>query len=201
MALLFTDETEIEILAQTSCKKELGIILDQQSLETDVLILDIQVENELKNSTKWILEILAKYSHLKIILLIRHAVGFHTFEIIQTGIYGLLLTDCAAKELKEAIKRVGLGKLYYQAEILDNLERFLGNRQLNSDDQIFLTSIERKILINTINGMDYVDLQLKLRLSVKALTQHWHNIQLKFGTSDQWEIIRLSAQMGILYQS
>ncbi len=187
VALLFF---EPRILVVGIAKNGIECLSLISKTRSDVVLLDIQLPDTC--GTDLIDKIKKVQPEIKILMLTGQNPKEFVAKSISKGANGLLLKDCSAKEMIEAILRVYNGGTYFSLD----LEAFLhpGNNSdnvhivVNSETPSkLLTTREITIIELVLRGLHNKEIASALGIKVRTVEFHVNNIFLKLGVSTRLE--------------
>ena len=169
-----------------------GILDKIHQTHPDVLLLDLNLPG--KNGLEIIEELILLSLGLKIIVLTMYNSESITEKVEKSGAHGFLLKDCSFDELKAAIVSVCTSDDFYFG---------VGTkRRIQSSDnflnEINLTTREREIVLELIQGLNVPQVAKKLFISPLTVETHKKNIFRKLEINTSLELLKFASDRGLL---
>ena len=163
--------------------------------DIDILLTDVMMPemtgNELAKKVRHL------YPHLKIIALSMSGQAQTVSNMINDAdISGYLLKQTGAAELATAIEKVYAGGIYFQDDVLKDLEAFGNERRRPPSANI---TLREKQLIELIEK-DYSSKEIAaaLKISLRTVETHRKNIMRKTGTGNVLSLVKWAYENNIL---
>jgi DNA-binding NarL/FixJ family response regulator len=195
LSVLIEKESNMAVIATAeNGRKTLQLA---QKLEPDIIIMDISMP-ELNgiDATKQIKSVVPKS---KIIALSMHSDKRFVSEMLQAGASGYLLKDCAFEELAGAINAVYNNQTYLSPKItgviVDDYISHISAKEPVCPD--VLSPREREVLQLIAEGKSTKTIASHLKVSVKTIETHRHNIKEKLHTQSLAELTKYAIRHGI----
>lgn len=201
-------EEEMEVIAEFSDGN--GIIDNYQSIEPDVILMDINMPKV--NGVEATKKVKQLYPEARIMILSIHDDEGYVFETLRAGASGYLLKDMEAETLITAIKAVADGNAYIHPEItgkvIDEYRRLSSRENNNSSglEPIFftkaidwhevLTNREIEVLQLMAEGNSNRSIGEKLYISEKTVKNHVSNILQKMDVEDRTQAVITAVKNG-----
>lgn len=150
----------------------------RQALATripDVLLLDISMTDG--SGIDFCKEMRAAHPNVKIIAISSHDEYTIIQKMMQSGAHGYVLKNISVLALVDAIKAVYHGGKY----VCDEVQRIIDK---GSEDQIFLTDVERKILKLLCDGLTNAEIADKICLSTETINWYRKRLLAKFNVKN-----------------
>lgn len=175
----------IRVVAEASDGHECLKVLNLQSVEPDVLLLDINMPK--KNGIEVLQELKDKKIHngMKVLILTVHNEVEYLLKAVDIGVDGYILKDSGSVELKKAITAVMNGESYIQADLIPALNSRLVSRDTDKDKIALLTKRELEVLVQVANGMFNKEIAQTLDISERTVKNHISNIFKKIEVADR----------------
>ena len=183
----FEDIADIDVVGVASNGQEL---LDQVSeLNPDVIITDISMP--VMNGLEATRLLAQTHPSIKVLILTMHDNREYIQTALESGASGYLLKDQPASDLIEAIRSIYAGQKYF----CSSASSMLHKRSKIAND---LTSRERSILMELLNGLNNRSIADKLSISVRTVECHRGNIYRKLDTHSMAGLIRYAKKYGYI---
>jgi DNA-binding NarL/FixJ family response regulator len=138
--------------------------------------------------------LLIEHPEARIIVLSMHAEALYASRALRAGAAGYLSKNASPEELLEAVRRVGAGGRYIEAEIA----RDLALRPSESGDVMDrLTQRDLEIMRLLGDGRSLADIADALGVSYKTVANTCSLIKAKLGVSRTADLVRLSIERGV----
>ncbi|MBD3374362.1 response regulator [candidate division KSB1 bacterium] len=194
LAALFEQDESIEIVGEGSDGRE---ALDlSEKMEPDIMVMDISMPN--LNGLEASRQILKRYPGIKIIILSIHTEKVYVKTVLESGISGFLLKDCAFDDLREAIDVVQQGRIFLSPKIegMMKKEHYYWN-QLALPVLNELSEREREVLQMLSEGKSVKEIAQSLFLSPKTIETHRKNIMDKLDMHTIPELVKYAIREGL----
>ena len=146
-------------------------------LKPTLVVMDVSMPN--LNGVEATRQILRQDPDVRVVALSMHADREYVDRMLEAGACGYMLKDCAFEELIEAIRTVLAGRLFLSRRAADAVA---GGPRLDRQPvaaAVDLTPREREVLQLISEGKSTKDTATALRVSVKTVETHRHNIMEK----------------------
>jgi len=175
----------IELLEEAKLKKP------------DVVIMDIKMPE--MNGIEAAKQLHILLPQTKIIVLSMFGDEENFKQMLEVGVDGFLLKNAEIKELEMALQKVAKGQQYYSAEFMP----FFTNQYVKSEgpkeDKVSnLTKREVEIIKYVVQGYINQEIADKLFISLRTVTTHRANINMKIGSKNTAQLIAYAIQNGMV---
>ncbi len=188
------EQIEVTISANTAARMlDLLAVTDVDILLTDVMMPGM-TGNELAKEARKL------YPRLKIIALSMSGQAHTVSEMIENAdICGYLLKQTNGQELAAAIEKVYNGGIYFQEDILQELEKM--STEKKPAPTVNITNRERQMI--ALIEKDYSNKQMAEAMNISLFTVETHrkNILRKTGTSTPISLLKWAYENKILERS
>ena len=185
LTALLQEEKNIEIVATANNAQ--SMLLQLQKTEADILLSDIVMDGI--SGQQLAKQVRQQYPHIKIIALSMSSVGEVVEEMINDAdISGYLLKQTGKQELVTAIEKVYSGGIYFQQQILNELEKQSSLRK--KLDDAHLTLREKEIIVLLEKDLSNKEIASHLDISVRTVETHRKNILRKTNTNNLLSLIK-----------
>ncbi len=189
------------LLAAQADMRVIGTATDGQqavrevlTLQPDVVVMDISMPT--MNGIEAVIELRARQSQTKVIILSMHSSVEHVFRALEAGANGYVLKDAAAKDIAEAVRTVRAGRRYLSprvAEIMaDAVQRSGARSPLET-----LSRRERQVLQLVAEGRSSAQIAELLSLSPKSVDTYRSRLMQKLHLSDVAALVKFAIQHGL----
>lgn len=174
----------------------LQILKNENAEKPDVIIIDADLKEKEPVGLSHATYLTRQYPGIAVIVQSLQKIAIYPHKMEQAGVAGFLFKDCSNRELITAIRVVASGKSFYQREVQTVMKRYRDYLDSPADNVPFLTRTETSILQWMSWGLSDDRIAENMQMCQKIISLHWHNISLKFGTVNLWEILRESKSRG-----
>ncbi|MES2882285.1 MAG: response regulator transcription factor [Bacteroidota bacterium] len=193
LCAVLQEEKSFEIVATASSAQVMLQLLQQR--QVDILLSDIVMEG--MNGQQLARQVKQQYPHIKIIALSMSSVGEVVEEMINDAdISGYLLKQTGRQELVTAIEKVYEGGIYFQQQILNELEKQSSLRK--QLDAAHLTLREKEIIVLLEKDLSNKEIARHLDISVRTVETHRKNILRKTDTNNLLSLIKWAKAHNVL---
>ncbi len=174
---LIRNEKHMKIVAEVDNGR--SAVSEALRLLPDIIIMDINMPG--LSGIDATRQILAQHPGIKVIALSMFSERRYVMGMLNAGVSGYLLKNCAFNELLEAIETVSKGSRYLSQQITDMvMEDFVMGRPVEDFSQtVLLTKREREVLQLIAEGMSSVRIATRLHISEKTVSTHRRKIMEK----------------------
>ncbi|PWH20152.1 MAG: DNA-binding response regulator [Anaerolineae bacterium] len=168
------------------------------SLRPDVILMDIAMPDI--NGLEATVQILARDSSLRIIILSMHDHREHILRALKAGAKGYLLKEAAGEEVIQAVRSVAEGHRYLSQKITERvLEDYLNLQdQVHQPDPLEkLSERERQVLQLVVQGKSSNEIAKSLYLSVKTVETYRSRIMEKLDIPDLPSLVKFAIRHGL----
>lgn len=191
---LLEQESDIEIVAEAG--DGATAVKLARELKPNVIVMDIAMPE--LSGVKATAQVLADNPDVKVIALSMHSDRQNVARMLEAGVAGYLLKDCAYEELVAAIREVVEGQTYFSQKIAsvvieDYVKKLPGGESTPSDT---LTVREREVLQLIAEGRNTKEIALNLDLSGKTIETHRRKIMEKLNIYSIAELTKYAIRNG-----
>ncbi len=192
---MLNDRADFEVVGEVGDGR--AAVKMARELKPDVIIMDIAM-NEL-NGIDAARQIASESPATKVLALSRHSERRFVAEMLAAGASGYILKDSAIEELIEALNVVIGGKTYLSPEIMDVvIDDYVDRLTRNRTSKISkLTPREREILQLIAEGKSTREIAESLRVSVKTVATHRHQVLEKLSVRSIAELTKFAVREGL----
>jgi len=196
---LLSGNNNIDIIGEAKDAYALFEILKTQI--PDVVLLDISLPSMSGIEVSKILTV--DFPQIKILMLSMYTSEDFIFNALKSGIHGYLPKNTTQKELLEAIDSVFNGKEYFSKCISDTILRSYVNSakhgNSNSSDKLSgLTSREREILQQVVEGNNNSSISEQLNISIRTVETHKTNIMRKLDLNSTVDLVKFALKNNLI---
>ena len=196
---LLSGNSNIEIIGEAKDAYALFEILKTQI--PDVVLLDISLPSMSGIEVSKILS--SDFPQIKILMLSMYTSEDFIFNALKSGIHGYLPKNTTQKELLEAIDSVNNGKEYFSKCISDTILRSYVNSAKHgnskSNDKLGgLTSREREILQQVVEGNNNSSISEQLNNSIRTVETHKTNIMRKLDLNSTVDLVKFALRNNLI---
>ena len=188
-------DPEITVVAEASNGHEAVELALQHS--PDVVVLDINMPQMSG------LEAAAKLRDLspdsRLLLLSMHDQAEYVREGLRIGTHGYILKDSAGKDLRDAIRTVHAGEMFFSPSIASRV----GESELEAEPESpsrkleLLTPRERDVLAGIARGLTNKAIAAELGISRRTVEAHRESLMRKLGIHSVAGLTRLALEVGL----
>ncbi len=192
---LIGKEPDMEVVAAAVNGREAVRLAHEFS--PDVVIMDISMPD--LNGIEATRKILAEKPGIKVIALSMHSDKRFVAKMLQAGVTGYLLKDCAFDELVQA-KRTVLNNRIYLSPAIDNLVVNDYINQLSQRDLSLLANLgprEREVLQLIAEGLSTKKIAFRLGLSGKTIETYRRHIMRKLNAENIADLVKVAIKEGL----
>lgn len=189
---LFSDERDIEVVAEASNGADAMAAIRQQQF--DVVLMDISMEG--RSGLEVLALLRGDHPKLPVLILSMYPEEQYAMVALKAGANGYLSKDADAKELTGAIRQIAAGGRFltkHGAEIV--LMQIDRNDERPSHQR--LSTREYEIMKMIVNGVSLTDIGKTMCISVKTVSTHRTRILEKLGVSSNAELVKFALRQGI----
>jgi len=189
LKMLFATEDDLKIVANAESSAEALQIL--QGVQPDIIIIDLSLGDA--DGTYLIQRISRKYPKCKIIVYSMSEAKLFGERSATAGASGYVMKTSTPSELRQAIRTVGGGDLYFSDNILEKIEKRELGKSLGPQSLLDnLSNREMDIFKLVGEGFDTSSIGKKLNISRNTVDTHRINIKNKLGLSSGKALDRLA---------
>ncbi len=174
---LIRNEKHMEVVAEVDNGR--SAVSEALRLLPDIIIMDINMPD--LNGIDATRQILGQHPGIKVIALSMFSERRYVMGMLEAGVSGYLLKNCAFNELLNAIETVSKGSRYLSQQITDMvMDDFVMGRPVNElSSTVSLTKREREVLQLIAEGLSSVRIATLLHVSEKTISTHRRKIMDK----------------------
>ena len=189
--LLIGNGKEIEIVGEaTDGVKALQMVTD---LKPDVLIADISMPG--MSGIELTAEVKKNHSYTNVLVLSTYFDEDNILESFEAGALGYLPKNSNEEELINAIEKIAQGKLFYTPEVMEIVgTSMIARKSQGSNLKSDLTSREKEILKELVNGATNKEIASKLFVSTRTVDAHRRNIMKKLKVNNSAQLVKVSME-------
>ncbi len=162
----------------------------------DVLLLDIQLPGKTGEELAPI--ILKRYPDVKILTLTNFDSALYANNMLRHGAHGYLLKTTSKETLIEAIKCVYEGGQFIERSIEAKIKNLDIRIQKTASAKSNLTTREKEILQEIVNGLTDPEIAEKLCLSTHTVKNYRLNILVKLDAKNSPALVKKALQLGLV---
>ena len=190
---LIDNEKDMEVVAEALNGRQAVKLAKKHT--PDVVIMDINMPD--LNGIEATKHIMSKKSEIKVVALSMHSDKRYVAKMLQAGVKGYLLKDCAFDELILGIRRVMSNHIYLSPQIDDVvIQDYI--KHLSKDYDNGLRTREREVLQLLAEGNTTKQISEKLDISIKTVESHRGTLMKKLGFKTTAELTRYAIKEGII---
>jgi DNA-binding NarL/FixJ family response regulator len=154
----------------------------QRTDPVDVVFIDVMMP--VMNGYDTVLIAKREFPELKIIILTMLEEEESVGRFIQAGVQGYLLKNIDHQGLEKAINAVINGRSYFSEELMSYFTKMIREKDNPEVPKTTLTKRELEILQLIYNGMSNKEIAEKLFISLRTVTNHRYNLNLKLSVKN-----------------
>lgn len=168
-----------------------------QQHKPDVVVMDIKMpELDGIEASKKLKKL---QPNVKIVVLSMFGDEENFRNMLEIGVDSFLLKNAEIKELDTALQSVANNKQYFSVEFMPFLtSRYVGVKKDEDNDRQELTKREVEIVTEVAKGLTNQEIADNLCISLRTVTTHRANINLKIGTKNTAQLIAYAIQNNLL---
>jgi two-component system, NarL family, invasion response regulator UvrY len=180
----------IEIIEAASGRDALIIVRAERP---DLVLLDLNLPGI--GGFELLQRILTEHESARVLVLSMHAEALYASRAMQAGARGYMSKNASPEELLEAVRRVGDGGRYIEAEIAQELAT---RTQASSHPMRQLSERDLEIVRLLGEGRSLAEIAEALGVGYKTIANTCSQIKAKLGVSRTADLVRLSFEFGTL---
>jgi two-component system invasion response regulator UvrY len=180
----------LEIIEAASGREALIIVRAERP---DLVLLDLNLPGI--GGFELLQRILTEHPAARVLVLSMHAEALYASRAMQAGARGYMSKNAAPEELLEAVRRVGDGGRYIEAEIAQELAT---RTQDSSHPMKQLSERDLEIVRLLGEGRSLAEIAEALGVGYKTVANTCSQIKAKLGVSRTADLVRLSFEFGTL---
>lgn len=188
---LLESEPGFSVVAEAS--DGLEAVRAARDVKPDVLLLDVSMPRMGGLETLHAPEVRA----IRVILLTAAIDSRELLRAVQAGVRGVVLKDCATRELIDGIHRVMDGRLLIGADVADDLAKAVRHAGTERERPYGLTPRESEIVEAIAAGESNREIGARLNISLQTVKHHLTSIFDKTGTSSRLELALFAIRHGL----
>ncbi len=193
---MIDEQSDMEVVGQAEDGVE--VVKLAHELKPDVIVMDVNMPgaNGIEASRK----IASELPQTKIIALSMYSNKWFIRQILQVGVLGYLLKDCAKEELLQGIRTVYKGQIYFTPSINEELIKDHISYLKKTEASLFssLTARECRILQLIADGKTTKDIASILSISTKTVETRRQQLMHKLSVYSVAELTRYAIQEGLV---
>ena len=194
---LLSNMPDIEVVGEADDGEAVVSLVDE--LQPDVVIMDICMPG--LNGIEATKRILRKNQKIKIIALSMYLDKRLVNSMLGAGALAYLLKECAYEDMIEAIRQVKINRVYVSPRIGDLIikDYLKTKKQIDKTASAFsvLSSREREVLQLLAEGKSTREIASRLKISIKTVETHRHNIMTSTGSNSVAELTKYAIREGL----
>ena len=163
-------------------------------LKPDVVVMDISMPT--MNGIEAVLELRARESQAKVIMLSMHSSVEHVFRALEAGANGYVLKDAAAKDIVVAVRTVRAGRRYLSPRVAEIMADVVQRSGAHSPLET-LSRRERQVLQLVAEGRSSAQIAELLSLSPKSVDTYRSRLMQKLQLSDVAALVKFAILHGL----
>ncbi|WP_422359608.1 response regulator transcription factor [Reichenbachiella sp.] len=189
--LLISGGKNIEIVGEaTDGLQAVELVKD---LKPNVLIADISMPG--MTGIEVAAEVKKLHPSTNVLMLSTYFDEENILESFEAGALGYLPKNSNEDELIHAIEKIAEGKLFYTPSVMEIVGSSLIERKsLGSSIKASLTSREKEILKELVNGSTNKEIGSKLFVSTRTVDAHRRNIMKKLKVNNSAQLVKISME-------
>jgi len=166
-------------------------------LTPDVVVLDISMPD--MNGIDATRKVISEVPGTKVVALSMHSDQRFVCGMLEAGASGYLLKDCAFDELAAAIRTVVRNQTYLSPKIAHIVVDNVLKKPASQTSTVFqaITHREREVMQLLSEGMSTKEIAAHLKVSVKTVETHRHNIMCKLNIESMAELVKYAIREGL----
>ena len=190
---------EFEVVGEAG-DSDAGLELTRQ-LKPDQALVDISLDG--KNGLDLVQSMKKIHPGIRVLVVSMHSKMDYIIEAFQAGAHGYLVKESAGEGLLKAMKSVGKGEYFIDANISSEVVQKILNNPKNQDkiydsSYISLTSREQEVLRLLAENLTAKEIGDKLFISPKTVDNHRSNIMRKLDLQRPLDLVRYAARIGLI---
>lgn len=200
LRLLFSFESDIEVVGEASNGKKLLEALENIVVQPDIILMDISMGEMNGVETSHLIK--QKYPNIKILILSTNADWQSIMGTLEAGVNGYLLKSAGKNEVLMALRAVNEGSSYFSsdvsAQIVSQLQQKAQPNQPKTKPSEKLS--DREIEILSLIAKEYSSPQIgeKLFISPRTVDSHRRNMLDKLGLKNTAGLVRYAIEHGLV---
>jgi DNA-binding NarL/FixJ family response regulator len=137
----------------------------------------------------------------KVMILSAHKHDEQISQAVRSHAWGYVVKDGGFEEVRQAIRSVMMGRLYYVRDVLDRIQTCDGQLRFGEHAVTRLDTLtprERELLVLLGQGYSLKEAGLALHVSYKTVDKHKVNLMRKLNIHDRVELARFAIRENIV---
>lgn len=188
-------EPKFEVIAEAGSGQDALNVLGGRTQESlpDMILMDLMMPG--MDGIETTRAVLAKYPHLKIVMLTSFLEDDKVYGAIEAGATSYVLKTVSSEELIYALGAAFKGMPVMTADVSQALTRGLRQRTAQSGDE-GLTEREKEVLLLIADGQSNKEIAEELHISIKTVKTHVSNLLMKCELEDRTQLAVLAHRKG-----
>ncbi|MBP9674840.1 MAG: response regulator transcription factor [Bacteriovoracaceae bacterium] len=196
-------ELEDDMLILAEAEDGLEAVKLCKSLNPMVIVMDIALPK--LNGMEATRQIIKVNPHSKILMLSAYADDGYIKKVIDLGVSGYLIKQCAPDFLIQAIREIHKGNKFFSPDLLERFT-FLNNKKMNQEGVSqkktqLLSERESQVLQMIAEGNANKEIAYQLKISIKTVEKHRQNLMQKLSIHDTAGLTRYAISEGVIENS
>lgn len=187
LRLMLTTEADINVVAEAGNGAE--VLNEVVKHEPDIVLMDIGMP--VMNGISALRALNEQKRSCKVIILSTYHDDVYTREAINAGAWGYILKGESGDEVIEAVRSVSQGKRYFSGVITEHMRDLMVSPQKENPFEQ-LSTRERQVLQQMLEGKTSNDIGQMLHLSPKTVDTYRGRVMLKLNVSDMPALVKLA---------
>ncbi|WP_456461640.1 response regulator [Reichenbachiella sp.] len=189
--LLINGKKEIEIIGEAN--DGLQAVELVHNLKPNVLITDLSMPG--LSGIEVAAKVKKHYAHTHVLILSAFFDEENILKSFESGALGYLPKNSNEEELIHAIEETSQGKLFYTPSVMEIVGASLIERKsLGGSSGASLTTREKEILKQLINGSTNKEISANLFVSTRTVDAHRRNIMKKLKVHNSAQLVKVSME-------
>ncbi len=186
----FKDYEEIEIIGTALNGEELIEMV--RLMKPNVVITDIRMP--IMDGIQATKIIKKEFPHINVLAFSMFDQPKAVDQMLKAGAHGYILKNSGLKIIREAIKKVAIGKKYFDPNVLANLKKYRIKEKRKVQKKGILSRREKEILHLIANGKKSSDIGEKLGISKFTVDTHRKNMTRKLGITTSTDLVKFAIE-------
>ncbi len=184
-----------KVIGQAANGKEF-MELVEQGLNTDIVILDIQmpVMNG-EETAKWITR---QHPEIKILVLTMYDDETNIIRMIRAGASGYMLKDSEPEQLKEALDEIQSNGFYHSELVNVAFKKIALAESSMVSTNFHFTERETEFIRLACSDLTYKEIALRMNCSVRTVDSHRDDIFAKLGIKSRVSLALFAIKAGLV---
>jgi DNA-binding NarL/FixJ family response regulator len=198
---MLSTEPDLDIVAEVDNGVELLEILDDPTLDVDVVLLDLRMP---ALDGLQVLQELAGRSPSEsggtpaIIVISMHSEATHVRRALELGAAGYLLKNMTRAQLVTALREIAVGHAYVQSDVMAPLLDQVAGRATDADAHAELTEREIQVLRLVATGLPSKKIGTELGISETTVKTHLKDIFARLHVANRAEAASKALRLGLI---